>query len=67
MNSFENLLINELTDRTGHRVPRRNILAWSLDRNWLDTIKAPDEEEIFLPGLEVWVLVRNDQNKRNAA
>lgn len=56
---FENKLCAELTDRTGHRMTLRNILAWDLSQNWLERMKAQNEEVVFVPQLEVWCLVQN--------
>ena len=59
---FEKSLCNELTDRTGHRVTRREVLAWDVSKAWIEKIKAQDEEAVFLPGMEVWCLVKGKEN-----
>ena len=51
-------LCAELTGHTGKHATARNIVAWSTDRAWLESIKDPDESMIFLAAFEIWTLVR---------
>lgn len=59
MTQFERTLLTQLTERTGRRVTLKNALMWSIKKTDLDRFKDQGEEEIFLPGLEVWCLVRS--------
>jgi hypothetical protein len=57
---FEKMLCDRLTDRLGVHITPRNILAWDMSKPWLESINAEGEELIFLPGPEVWCLVRQN-------
>lgn len=58
--SFEQNLLNSLVEQTGHRMKKKNLLAWSVSKSWIESIQDETEEAVFLPGLEVWCLVRSN-------
>jgi len=58
LSAFEKQICNHLTGYTGRRIMAKDLLVWSIDKNWLEKHQMPDEDMIFLKSLEIWCLVR---------
>ncbi len=55
---FVKQLLQGVAEQTGRHATRRNVLAWDLDRRPLEKIQDDQEEVVFLPGLDIWCLIK---------
>lgn len=57
-------ICDHLTGYTGRRIRARDLLVWSIDKNWIEKMQVPDEDLIFIEALEIWCLIRKQTKGR---